>query len=193
MSCAPGVVELLHIVEKIGQLHRAVHARMAGENLLEQCRPRARHTHDKNRSAVVVPRPAPREVSTVEAGPDALSVRLEVAVIKRTLRTSYAVCTLIVPKGLLIPRPLLAGTAERKMQTHEVPVVRPSSAERVLKSVDFSVAEVVILQIRKTPPGRCGIRIAREALFIDPLTLRAPSHGLEYEADRKMQQGDTGI
>ena len=63
----------------IGQLHRALDRRVAGENLLEQCRTGARHSHDEDRICSSAP------------GAAALAEKFRGIGIARTLQTQARV------------------------------------------------------------------------------------------------------
>src|SRR5579862_27226 len=151
----------------VGQLHRAFHLGMAGQDLLDQRRARARHADDEDRIAGLASRAAPRrEELRRERRARAAQV---IAQRLRLIFHGFAaqrVGEAVLFEGFFVETFVLQRLAEREMEVEAVLVLDVASRDLLAHRGRVVRREAEGLEVRKAPPRLAEAGLEAEALAI---------------------------
>src|SRR5262249_23045773 len=145
--------EPAHEVEDVRQLHRAIHLRVTGEDLLDERRAGARQADDEDRrTARVAATGLPGEESRAEERADPRGAPLEVLDVEGGVTATLRVPPCIGRVCLPVPAPLLERLAQRKMKLR---IARTNASGSLpiraepLHGGDLGVVEGIALEVRE--------------------------------------------
>ncbi len=128
-----------------------------------------------------------REEVPIEEGANARAAPLEIIDVEWRIEPPQLIAARIVGEGVRVLPALLVGFAQSKMQLCLVGPAARLVGEQRLHAGQLGIAECVVLEIGKAPPGLGEARIQRQRGVIRRLAVLAPAERLQRVADREVQ------